>query len=357
MACPEPFTSTAPGRLCLFGEHQDYLGMPVIAAALPLRCRIEVTPMPERVLEMCIPALGTTWRCDLSALPPNAYRKEDGKPDFAMAAVLDAMSDGWSFVCGAKCLSTTDIPLQAGCSSSSAFVVSWINVLARLAGKKLSPLELAKRAHQAEVLHFGAPGGTMDHVTSAFGGVLRIGPGKWDIDPLPCSHIQGVWVLADSGQPKDTMGHLKRCKGDRLALLERLGGHWDADATDLTDDEMQLLKATRTNRDTETNAAAKWPLDEPSGPELGEMMDLHHMALRDGLGLSTPRLEAMRQAASDAGSWGFKVVGSGGGGCAVAWAPNDRADAVAEAMMDIGAVAAWEILVAMPGNGATIENS
>ncbi|MCB0293360.1 MAG: galactokinase family protein, partial [Calditrichaeota bacterium] len=24
----------APGRMCLFGEHQDYLGLPVIAAAI-----------------------------------------------------------------------------------------------------------------------------------------------------------------------------------------------------------------------------------------------------------------------------------------------------------------------------------
>jgi galactokinase len=26
---------STPGRLCLFGEHQDYLGLPVIAAVPP----------------------------------------------------------------------------------------------------------------------------------------------------------------------------------------------------------------------------------------------------------------------------------------------------------------------------------
>ncbi|MCH1575403.1 MAG: galactokinase family protein, partial [Flavobacteriales bacterium] len=30
----EAFVSSAPGRLCLFGEHQDYLGLPVIAMAM-----------------------------------------------------------------------------------------------------------------------------------------------------------------------------------------------------------------------------------------------------------------------------------------------------------------------------------
>ena len=31
---------STPGRICLFGEHQDYLGLPVIAMAISLRVRI-----------------------------------------------------------------------------------------------------------------------------------------------------------------------------------------------------------------------------------------------------------------------------------------------------------------------------
>ena len=31
---------STPGRICLFGEHQDYLGLPVIAMAISLRARI-----------------------------------------------------------------------------------------------------------------------------------------------------------------------------------------------------------------------------------------------------------------------------------------------------------------------------
>ena len=36
--------SSAPGRICLFGEHQDYLGLPVIAMAVDLRFYIEYEP-------------------------------------------------------------------------------------------------------------------------------------------------------------------------------------------------------------------------------------------------------------------------------------------------------------------------
>ena len=32
---------SSPGRICLFGEHQDYLGLPVIAMAMNLRLKIQ----------------------------------------------------------------------------------------------------------------------------------------------------------------------------------------------------------------------------------------------------------------------------------------------------------------------------
>ena len=31
---------SSPGRICLFGEHQDYLGLPVTAMAMNLRLQI-----------------------------------------------------------------------------------------------------------------------------------------------------------------------------------------------------------------------------------------------------------------------------------------------------------------------------
>ena len=35
-------SASTPARICLFGEHQDYLGLDVIAAAISLRIRIEL---------------------------------------------------------------------------------------------------------------------------------------------------------------------------------------------------------------------------------------------------------------------------------------------------------------------------
>lgn len=347
MSC---FVSTAPGRLCLFGEHQDYLHLPVIAAALPLTCQIQVTPTPNsRILELEIPALDTTLRCDLDNLPPSP----GDSMDFMLSAIHEVLKDGWELPYGAKCVSSTDIPMQAGVSSSSAFCVAWVQALAKLANQTKSPLEIAQMAHKAEVTHFGAPGGTMDHVTSALGGIVRIGPDPWQIQTL--SSKQGVWVLADSGEPKDTMKHLRRCKHDRLELYGKLGNCWShaPSSVDLTAGEKVLLEATLTNKTTEEEAALKW--NSASGQELGELMLKHHEALSHGLQLSTKRLEAMKDAAMDNGAWGYKLVGSGGGGCAVAWCSENVSQQVTKAMEEAGAVKTY--LITEPFHGAKIEES
>jgi galactokinase len=39
---------TTPGRICLFGEHQDYLGLPIIALAISLRSKISAVKRKDR---------------------------------------------------------------------------------------------------------------------------------------------------------------------------------------------------------------------------------------------------------------------------------------------------------------------
>ena len=50
---------SAPGRICLFGEHQDYLGLDVIAAAIDLRITIRGRRRADRRFVIDLPDLGT----------------------------------------------------------------------------------------------------------------------------------------------------------------------------------------------------------------------------------------------------------------------------------------------------------
>jgi len=46
---------SAPGRLCLLGEHQDYFGLPIIAAAINLRIRITGTRTDDKRIRLELP--------------------------------------------------------------------------------------------------------------------------------------------------------------------------------------------------------------------------------------------------------------------------------------------------------------
>ena len=54
----EKLKVSAPGRICLFGEHQDYFGLPIIAAAINLRITISGEKREAPFLHIRMPDIG-----------------------------------------------------------------------------------------------------------------------------------------------------------------------------------------------------------------------------------------------------------------------------------------------------------
>ena len=73
----------------------------------------------------------------------------------------------------------------------------------------------------------------------------------------------------------------------------------------------------------------------PHYPLIGSLLTKHHAILRDVLKVSTSNIEAMLEAALNAGALGGKINGSGGGGCMFAYAPQNP-EGVAEAIEKVG---------------------
>jgi galactokinase len=229
----------------------------------------------------------------------------------------------------------SDIPIQAGCSSSTALMTAWTAGWSRICGLEESTDALVRRCHRAEVVAFKGAGGDMDHFACAHGGLHRFGKGA----PNALPRLQGTFILGDSGQPKDTQGHLARCKDARLPLMAQL----DSGSTEWTEDQRRLAEGTRVNRDLEEEWAGHLAAGKAEGQRMGEALTRHHGVLRDVLGLSTPRIEAMLDSALAAGAWGGKINGSGGGGCMFAYAPDGRVDSIVDAMLAAGAKGAWSV--------------
>ena len=335
---------SSPGRVCLFGEHQDYLGLPVIPCAISLRITIEAARRSDMEVRIDLPDIGS--REEFSLAGPLPYVRER---DYFRSAVNILRREGFTFSRGLDCSVRGAIPINAGTSSSSALVVTWINLLAAVSDQDaaLSPEEIARFAHMAEVLEFREPGGMMDHCAAAYGGVIAIDfKPEFAVEPLDAE--LGAFVLGDSGEPKDTKGILRRVKDrvlDAVQLLRRKDGgfslagaapgRFPRAGSGLTPSQIQLLDGTIRNRDITREARAllkKKPLDHL---RLGELLSAHHAVLRDPLGISTIKIERMLDAAAGAGAYGGKINGSGGGGCMFAYAPVNP-EAVAEAVARAG---------------------
>jgi galactokinase len=225
-----------------------------------------------------------------------------------------------------------NIPIAAGLSSSSAMTVGVIMAIAEMAGKKLSKEKVALAAYDAEVVEFGESGGTMDHFTSAVGGIIHIDMESKKVTELPAE--LDSFVIGDSGeQKKDTVGDLRYIRTtveNEYAAIKKKISTFDHRKTpanmvyELTQrkpsKERQMAEATLRNRDLTYQAVTVLRDIKPDAYVFGEMLDEHHEILRDDLDRSTSKIERMIQAARGAGAVGCKINGSGGGGSMLAYA-------------------------------------
>ena len=211
------FTVSAPGRVCLYGEHQDYLGMPSVVMGVNLRCKIQIEEREDRIVVWSSPKLGKDFsgKFDLDNLETSEI---SGVQNHLLSSLILAKREGRLPKYGWNATIDSDVPVQAGCSSSSALLVAWIAAMQRLSGHITTEIELAAQAFQAEVSYYDAPGGNMDHIACSVGGALRVDPNEKD-GYINLGKSSFDLVLGDSNAPKDTIGILSRCKFDRLDIL------------------------------------------------------------------------------------------------------------------------------------------
>src|SRR5574337_832027 len=69
-------TISTPGRVCLFGEHQDYLALPVIPCAISLRIRIAGRRRPDPIVSLSLPDIGSREVFSLSEATPYVQERD-----------------------------------------------------------------------------------------------------------------------------------------------------------------------------------------------------------------------------------------------------------------------------------------
>ena len=321
------FRVNAPGRVCLFGEHSDYLGLDVIAAAIDMSIELVATPREDNVISVNYLDLNTIDDFSLDAEIQYRTQRDYIRSAFnVMARKGISPKHGWDLHVRGT------IPIAAGLSSSSAMTVAAIRAILEMSEESLPPEELALRAYDSEVAEFGESGGTMDHYASTVGGVIHVNTVENRVTKL-ASELDS-FVIGDSREQKeDTVGDLRYIRTTVEAEYEKIEGQiqsfdrrttpvnrvYELHETTLSK-ERNMAEATLRNRDLTGRAFRLLSVPTPDNTELGAMLKEHHEILRDDLDRSTPKIERMIAAAYDAGALGCKINGSGGGGSMMAYA-------------------------------------
>jgi galactokinase len=339
---------SAPGRICLFGEHQDYLQLPVITAAIDLRVELTATPRNDQVFHIDLPDISKKEILNFSNDQEFLYTQ---KRDYFKSIYNVLFRKGILWQHGWDCEVKGRIPINSGTSSSSALNNVWCRFLLEV-GENVKPEwklpeQVGHFSYLAEVVEFDEPGGKMDQLSTAIGGVLHINFSDNErITKLPAK--LRTFILGDSQQPKDTMKILSQTKLPALSAAEKIKQVFPEFSfvsfqlqqlsefdNLLTDHEQIVMQGMLKNRDICIDARAQMESEKLDHKKFGQLLTEHHQYLRDNLNISTPKIEKILQASLNAGAFGGKINGSGGGGCMFAYAPDDP-QKVADAIEKVG---------------------
>jgi len=356
-------TVWAPGRVNLIGEHIDYHGLAVLPMALRRSVQVRFEARRDRRIRARSIGFGERafeWREKLE--PAGAGDWENYLR--AAARVVDGIAPGAN---GIDAEIESDIPPAAGLSSSSALLVAFTLALLRANGRECNFEELMRVLPDGEQF-VGTRGGGMDHaasLASRAGCASLIGFVPLSVTPIPLP-AEWAFLAAHSLQTAEKSGaargeyNARRAAG--TAALERLGiGSYrearPAMAEALADERERDAFLHVTTEAARVSAAVE-AMRHGDAAEFGRLLVASHASLRDRLRVSSPPLDALVEAAMQAGALGARLTGAGFGGCAVVFCRREDRPAVRRGLVErfyrgrAGFSAERHLIDAEPGPGA-----
>jgi galactokinase len=287
-------TVTVPGRICLLGDKVDLLEKPVIAAAVNLLMEITFTKSSENMIIFESKNLDFRTEFNLS----------DGV-DFShplkyWSAVLMRLKK--YITSGFHAVVKSQIPIGGGLSSSAALCVGFIRGLCQLYKIPMTTGEIAELSYICEHDDLGIMCGRMDQYAVAFGGVTFIETGSSPrVERLPITSLP--LVVGNSQEERKAANILNRVKKE---IQEEVP------------DVIQAFKEIE-----KIVNEGKKALIEEDYKTIGKLMN-KHQEQEEILRATTPKINELCQVSINAGAYGAKQMGAGGGGAFEAICPGKQ---------------------------------
>ena len=327
----------APGRVNLIGEHTDYNDGFVLPCAIDRGTLIAARPRDDATVRVLALDLGEEDSFALDGIAPSEARPWSNYIR-GVAALLGSASRGVDLAVAG------DVPKGGGLSSSASLEIASGRALAELWGLQRSLDELALIGQRAEHEYAGCKCGIMDQLVSAraeAGAALLIDCRSLACEAVPIAPGTMIMVV-DSGVQR---GLVDSAYNERRRQCEAAARHYGVPA--LRDLDLRTLEAGRQGLDPTSFARARHVVTEnartlAAGPALGsgdliqlrELMAQSHASMRDDFEITVPAIDRLvaiaQQACGEEG--GARMTGGGFGGCIVVVGPEDREQAVREAI-------------------------
>jgi mevalonate kinase len=312
-------TSSAPGKIILFGEHAVVYGRPALAVpVMQVHANVEISDSSRAGI--WIEAPDVDLNSELNTLPS----------DHPIASVIHNFlflsrvppSPLHPSPAGRGCEGkfsnldikiTSTIPVASGLGSGAAVTVALIRALSSHLNHPMTDEQINAFAYEIEKLHHGTPSG-IDNTVVTYARPVYFVKGQ----PIETFRVGQPFtiVIGNTGIPAPT----RESVGDVRRLWEADKVKWES----VFDQVGEIAKKARAT------------IEKGKIDELGKLMDQNHALLQE-MTISSPELDRLVSAARQAGALGAKLSGGGRGGNMIALVEPEKADAVAKSLKNAGA--------------------
>ena len=281
---------SAPGKLMLFGDHAVVHNRPCIVTAVNHRISTSIEKANNKKIVLNAPDIGVkNYEISLDDLEKEQHKRVV----FALTAVKNFFKE-YRIRYGLNILTKSEFSSEFGLGSSSAITVGVLKGLSELFKIKLSNKDLFDLSYKT-VLEIQDVGSGFDVAAAIYGGTLYFVTGGKIIESVNIEKLP--LVVGYTGVKADTATLVKMVYRKLAEEPEKINKSLDESKKIVNEAKNEIQKSN-------------WE-------RVGELMNLNQDLLRE-LGVSSPELEKLISKAKNAGAYGAKLSGAGGGDCMIA---------------------------------------
>jgi galactokinase len=337
----------SPLRVNLIGEHTDYNQGLVLPLCIDLSTTLEFQPRADSkiviknsdfgVAEFDLNFLHTDQYTDQhsGAITPEILRRYPHWHQHILGIILSLKEHGFKLTRGFDATISSNAPIGAGLSSSTAFELSIARALIFANQEHWDPLLIAKLCQHTENHWIGVNCGLMDQLICTHGRANHASlidfadPKNPIITPIPIPQ-NAVVVILDTGTRRglvDSEYNLRREQCQTVAQFFNVPSLRKVKLEALFEakDQLNMLdphlfkRAHHVITENQRVWAAVEALQQNHLEELGILLNQSHQSLNQDFEVTNHALNLMVQIAQKTkGCYGARMTGAGFGGCAIA---------------------------------------